>query len=102
MDKVPAPPGMGGSERIINECASNTAKSYNQTPLTMSNIKILIVKSSTINTLPASAIEIGKVPALAHESGYDPVEDTASVAVPFFAGAERFEVGCRFGDDVPV
>ena len=58
----------------------------------MANFKILIFKFGPVDTFSASAIEVGKVSSLAHETGDDPMKDTFLVSKAHFATAEFLEI----------
>ena len=62
----------------------------------MDHIEIFIFELVAIDTLSSSAIEIGKIAALAHKSRNNAMEDTSFVSESFLAGAESPEVFARF------
>lgn len=62
--------------------------------------KVLVLKLVAVDTLATRPIVIGKVTALAHETGNDAVKRASGVAKTLFARAEGAKVLGGFGNDV--
>ena len=63
-------------------------------------LEVFICKLVSINTLATSAIVVGEVTTLTHESWDNSVEAASFVTISFFASAECSEVFRGFGNDI--
>jgi len=68
----------------------------------MFELKVLVGKFGSIDTLPTSAIMVGEISALKHELGNHAVEAASLVAKSILTGAKLSEITCCLRYDVVV
>lgn len=65
----------------------------------MTQIEVFILKFVSVNRLATSAIMVGKVTTLAHETGDDTVENAAFISKSFLTSAQSAKVlSCLWHD----
>lgn len=95
------PTGLGtGDEELTAIGAGPSIRHRKYTRLAMSELKVLIVESGTINGFTTSAIVVSEIATLAHEIRDHPVETATLVAKTLLSGAESTEVLCRLRDNI--
>jgi len=92
----------GTNEELTSIGIGSSIRHAHRSNSTVSNIKVLIIESSPIDTFPPRSIEIRHVTPLAHESWNDPMENTSLVTKASLAGAELLEIFSGFGYDGSV
>ena len=66
----------------------------------MLELKVLVGKLVSVDTLSSGAIMVGKVTSLTHESRNDAVKAAASISKALFASTKSTKVLCRLGNHV--
>ena len=80
----------------------NHMKQHNTQQRTVNDVKVLIIKSTSVDRLSSSSIEVGEIPALTHESWDDAVENASLVPEPILPSTQLLEIGDSLGNDISV